>query len=178
MTLDAENRPGADQPTVESEDVQPDPCGCTTRPDAHGGETMASAPTEPGNGSSVQASRGRTVKLVAVLRPSDTGFQAQLAAGADGCDPELRVVHVPDVSGALAGLREVLFTAQNRWQTQPRYPPTPRTATTPRPRPGATLSTTPAGQRCAAVEPGPERQRADVGLESNPPAGDQLSLFG
>jgi hypothetical protein len=178
VTLDAEDRPGADQPTLESEDVQPDPCGCTTGPDAHGGETMAPAPTEPGEGSSVQASTNRTVKLVAVLRPSGTGFQAQLAAGADGCDPERRVVHVPDVTGALMGLREVLFTAQNRWHMQPRYPSTPRTSAPPHSRPGTTVSNPPAGQSRAEIDRGPERQRAAIGPQSNPPEGDQLSLFG
>ena len=42
------------------------------------------------------------MKLVAILRPRPTGYQAQLVAGTGGCDPELRTIQAPDLPTVLA----------------------------------------------------------------------------
>src|SRR6266545_2919863 len=111
---------------------------------------------------------GRTLKLVARLRPTSGGFQAQLSAGADDCDPELRVLDVADPVTAIMALVELLARAEGRWQTQPRCPAAPRPAPPARAR-AAPRPTT-------GTSPTPDVTRGAVPAAAQT-ATDQLSLF-
>jgi len=124
-------------------------------------ETLTGAGADP-------ARSGRTLKLVARLRPTSDGFQAQLSAGADDCDPELRVLDVADPVTAIMALVELLARAEGRWQTQPRYPAAPRPGP-PRAR-AAPRPTT-------GTSPTPDVTRGAVPATAQT-ATDQLSLFG
>ena len=125
--------------------------------------------------SNVPEPGARTVKLVALLRHTDAGYRAQLAAGADGCDPVLRLIEVPDVSAALAALGALVAEGEVRWRGEPRYPSATRTAPPPRPRapmrhatgiPASAPPSSASGETLAATA---------AFVQS---AGDQLSLFG
>src|SRR5216683_976034 len=121
-----------------------DACGCA--PQVATPATPASfVDAEQGNSSETRVApatpdanvpepRDRTVKLVALLRRTEGGYRAQLAAGADGCDPVLRLIEVPDVSDALAALGALVAEGEARWRADPRYPSATRTSPPPRPR--------------------------------------------
>jgi hypothetical protein len=112
----------------------------------------------------------RSLKVVLTLQPqNDTGYQAVLALGADGCDPILRSIEVADLAGAWAELPALLAEAEDRWENQPRYPAA---------APAKTTRVAPA--RAAAK---PETAPAEGGPSSPAPASestpsDQLALFG
>ena len=169
-------------PAGAGEPSSADPCGCAPPVAAaiagesgHAHETGAEshdAHHEPAAGVQTPA---RELKLVVRLRPTGSSFQARMAAGSEGCDPELRVVEVPDLPAALAAVAELAAAAEARWRVQRRYPPAPR------PVP-------PAHQRPAPMTPprsDPRERSADpAGASSNGPAAPtsagagQLSLFG
>jgi len=165
-----------------------DPCGCAPRPsairalDSAGsspplGEQPEELPATQAESDPVQ-SPGRAVKLVALLRPIDGGYRAQLAAGADACDPELRVVEVPDIQSALAALPEVLVAAEARWQTQPRYPGAARPSAPARPRPASAPRVPPGGSTTATSSTATRPSDPVVAAPTTQPTSDQLSLFG
>ena len=170
-----------DGPAETGDDRSADPCGCAPPPAAiasepgHAHETGADpydAHREPAAGVETPT---RELKLVVLLCPTGSGFQARIAAGSQGCDPELRVVEVPDLPAALAALAELAAAAEARWRVQRRYPPVPRPAP-------------PAHQRPAPKTPprsDPRERPADpTGASSTGPAAPttagagQLSLFG
>jgi hypothetical protein len=180
MSPDAEADPDGAPDSSIGEVAQPaEICGCAPghrdeiapAPSAADAQTDHPEPTPGGEG----CEAARDLKLVAILHPDGSGYRAQLAAGADGCDPELGMAQVPDLASALAALNELSAAAEARWRLQRRYPPAPRPAPTPRQR-----SSTPAAS-----------SRVDVGEPSSSPTGarseqtmtnatesDQLSLFG
>lgn len=91
----------------------------------------------------------RTLKLVLTLRPRrrdrsesarggpvspaedtavETGspvYDATLAAGADGCDPQFRSVTATALAAVLDEVPALVADAETRWQSQPRYPRPP-----------------------------------------------------
>ena len=85
---------------------------------------------------------GRTLRLAVTLHPTDDGYHALLAVGADDCDPVLRHVDVngwPELAEALHTLAD---DAEAQWRTQPRNPtltpvpkPSPRSERQPTPPP-------------------------------------------
>ena len=110
-----------DSPAEPANNVSADPCGCApwqattsdprgtheTAPETHEAhhERAAGVQTPP-----------RELKLVVLLRPTGAGFQACMAAGSEGCDPELRVADMPDLPTALAALFELAAAAEARWR--------------------------------------------------------------
>lgn len=65
----------------------------------------------------------RALKLVLTLQPHEgPSYRAIVALGADGCDPLLRYVEVPDLATALEEVPGLLAEAEAVWQIQPRYP--------------------------------------------------------
>lgn len=102
---------------------------------------------------------GRALKLVLTLRPlpadGGTGYQAVLAVGADGCDPQLHVAEVDGLPAALAEVPGLAARAEAHWQRQPRYPI--------RTRQGSPASS--AGERPASS---PRRTRTPDPLASSP----------
>jgi hypothetical protein len=193
MSTDAEAEGAADEGrTAEAANVDDsgtaDPCGCTTRSSAAGTSDIvvqiptaneqpaAESPSPPDAGGPTS----RVIKLIALLRPSGGGYRAQLSAGADNCDPELRVVEAPDLQGALAALPEVLAAAEARWEAQPRYPSAPRpAATTPRPRaPTPQRNAVPQSDRSTAPPPTAQPPVPTAPAPPAQPTADQLSLFG
>ena len=185
-TLDQEERATEGTDTHDSETV--DPCGCAPKPSAgaapnNPGPTL-SATELPDSGSPTPsdtvAATVRAVKLVALLQPEGAGYRAQLAAGAENCDPELRLIEVPDLQSALDALPAVLAAAEARWQAQPRYPTVPRSAATaPRVRaPGPPRTAAPQTNRTGAPTPTVRPPVPAAPTPSDPPNADQLSLFG
>jgi hypothetical protein len=168
--------------TMDAEEPITDPCGCTSK-----SSPQVPADAGPPAGETCQSGQGhawtgRAVKLVALVRSTDTGYQAQLAAGAEGCDPELRVVDVPDLPSALAVLPEVLAAAEARWQQRPRYPAVTGAPASPHaPRPAGAPASSPARARTdRAHEPAAAHAVPAVPAPPAPPAqpgGEQLSLF-
>jgi hypothetical protein len=118
-------------PEESADAAEVDPCGCVPRPAGTGAPTDAREagvePTGQDEASPTPTDAGprRELKLVVLLRPSGAGFQARLAAGAAGCDPELRVVDVPDLPTALRALIELATAAEARWRVRRRYPSAP-----------------------------------------------------
>ena len=183
MTSDPESieEPG-DGPAGAGEPSSADPCGCAPPPAAavasepgHAHETGTELLDDHNEPAARVQTPARELKLVVLLRPTGSGFQARIAAGSEGCDPELRVVEVPDLPAALAAVAELAAAAEARWRVQRRYPPAPR------PVP-------PAHQRPAPMTPprsDPRERPADpTGASSTGPAAPtaagagQLSLFG
>jgi hypothetical protein len=118
--VSAEGSPDAETETVN---VPSDVCGCTMTSIPTGtNETEAhSEDNVVAPGDSVVAPH-RAVKLVVFLRPSGAGYLAQIAVGAEGCDPQLRALSVPTLTAALDLLPELHAQAQARWLRRPRYP--------------------------------------------------------
>jgi hypothetical protein len=110
------------------------------------------------------------------LQPAGAGYRAQLAAGADGCDPELRVLDVPDVPSALGALPEVLAAAEARWQAAPRYQLAPRAPAAARPRSETRAAAAAAHRTERTTTPPPPRQVAAATPAA--PLPGQLPLFG
>jgi hypothetical protein len=54
--------------------------------------------------------------------PTPQALRAQLAIGADGCDPRLRVLQVPDVEAEVVALLSLLGESIATWRVQPRFP--------------------------------------------------------
>ncbi len=178
---DEEERPTETADNHDSEAV--DPCGCAPRPSAAAAPNLSTT-EQPDTGSlspsDTVESTVRAVKLVALLQPEGAGYRAQLAAGAENCDPELRLIEVPDLQSALDALPAVLAAAEARWQAQPRYPTAPRSpATAPRPRaPGPPRTAAPQSNRTGAPTPTVRPPVPAAPTPSGPPNADQLSLFG
>jgi hypothetical protein len=192
MSTEAQSAPEEEELATETADIQHseavDPCGCVPRPSAaaapdNAGPNLATT-EQPDTGSlspsDTVAATVRAVKLVALLQPEGAGYRAQLAAGAENCDPELRLLKVPDLQSALDALPAVLAAAEARWQAQPRYPSAPRSpATAPRPRaPGPPRTATPQTNRTGAPTPTGRPPVPAAPTPSGPPNADQLSLFG
>ncbi len=162
-----------------------DACGCAPQVatpatpasfvDAEQGNSSETrvAPATPD--SNVPEPRDRTVKLVALLRRTEDGYRAQLAAGADGCDPVLRLIDVPDVSDALAALGALVAEGEVRWRAEPRYPSATRTAPPPRPRAPMRQAT---GIPASAPPSSASGVTPSATAASVQSSGDQLSLFG
>jgi hypothetical protein len=131
------------------------------------------APATPD--SNVPEPRDHTVKLVALLRRTEDGYRVQLAAGADGCDPVLRLIDVPDVSSALAALGALVAEGEVRWRAEPRYPSAARTAPPPRPRAPMRQAT---GIPASAPPSSTSGVTPSATAASVQSSGDQLSLFG
>jgi hypothetical protein len=175
------------------EEPAEDPAEEAETPEA---EATPEAPAPAAPATSLVAT-ARELKLVASLRPlPDGGYRAQLAVGANDCDPELRVQQVDDVAGALHALGELSVAAHARWEQQKRYPAVPKPTPAPRQpaartraasRPAA--GTAPAGAPPAPppAQPTPSvRMQRQVGPDGKvklvkapaaPPA-NQPSLFG
>jgi hypothetical protein len=192
MSTEAQNAREEEERATETADIHDseavDPCGCASRPYAAAAPDNACAnlPTteQPCEGSlspsDTVAATVRAVKLVALLQPEGAGYRAQLAAGAENCDPELRLIEVPDLQSAIDALPAVLAAAEARWQAQPRYPSAPRSpATAPRPRaPGPPRTAAPQTNRTGAPAPTTRPPVPATPTSSGPPNADQLSLFG
>ena len=130
MSTEAQNAPDEEELATETADIHDpeavDPCGCAPRPSAaaapHNAGPNLSTTEQPDTGSSLPSdaveSTVRAVKLVALLQPQGAGYRAQLAAGAENCDPELRLIEVPDLQSALDALPAVLAAAEARWQSR------------------------------------------------------------
>ena len=124
-----------DGPAEAGDNASADPCGCSPPPAAavaiepgHARETEAESLDDHNEPAARAQTPGRELKLVVLLRPIGSGFQARIAAGSEGCDPELRVVEVPELPAALAAVAELAAAAEARWRVQRRYPPAPRPA--------------------------------------------------
>ena len=192
MSTEAQSAPDEDELATETADIHDseavDPCGCAPRPSAAAAPDNAGPnlpTTEQSDTGSLSPSDNvaatvRAVKLVALLQPEGAGYRAQLAAGAENCDPELRLIEVPDLQSALDALPAVLAAAEARWQAQPRYPSAPRSpATAPRPRaPGPPRTAAPQNNRTGAPTPTVQPPVPAAPTPSGPPNADQLSLFG
>jgi hypothetical protein len=192
MSTEAESAPDGEERATETADIHDseavDPCGCAPRPSAAAAPDNTgpnlSTTEQPDSGSlspsDTVAATVRAVKLVALLQPEGAGYRAQLAAGAENCDPELRLIEVPDLQSALDALPAVLAAAEARWQAQPRYPSAPRSpATAPRPRaPGPPRTAAPQANRTGAPAPTARPPVPAAPTPSGPPNADQLSLFG
>ena len=192
MSTEAQSAPDEEERATETADIHDseavDPCGCAPRPSAAAAPDNAgpnlSTTEQPDTGSlspsDTVAATVRAVKLVALLQPEGAGYRAQLAAGAENCDPELRLIEVPDLQSALDALPAVLAAAEARWQAQPRYPSAPRSpATAPRPRaPGPPRTAAPQTNRTGAPAPTARPPVPAAPTPSGPPNADQLSLFG
>ncbi len=189
MSPSAETTAG-DQPTIARtrghDTVATDACGCVpngaakTASASGGGPPPSVVSVTDGEEAPSEAPEPpeRTIKLVVPLRPTDTGFRAQLAAGSDNCDPELRVVDVPDVASALATLPDVLTAAQARWQRQPRFASAPRAPATPPTQPPVRAPRgSSAPNRTDTTTVTPAAAPATPAAPHQPPT-DQLSLFG
>jgi hypothetical protein len=125
----------------------------------------------------------RPLKLVATLQPAaDGGYHVILALGSDGCDPLFRALDAPDLPAALADVPALLTEAQDRWQTQPRYPSAgPMAKSKPPVRTVEPTTPSAAGPPAAApvvpAAPTPNVPVAPV-VPPTRPASGQLSLFG
>ncbi len=153
-------------------------CGCVPR------RTLAPRPSDaqaeatdtsevPSNGA--ETVTHRALKLVVLLRPDGTSFRAHLAVGSDGCDPELRVIDVPDLPTALQALTDLTAAAETRWHAQQRYPPAPRQVSAPPHR--AVASNPPPPARTDRTS----KSTGDRSTTQSPPIDpeqDQLPLFG
>ena len=176
MTLSAEGEPGGESDSSTNGIADPaEVCGCAAQCSGAGTLSESSAHVETTPDDPQHENTIRELKVVAILRPDGAGYLARLAAGAEGCDPELRVAHVPDLAAALVTLNEVSAAAEARWRVQRRYPPAPRPQPAPRQR---------AGTSTASSLVGADRPTgSQVGAQSaqtidNASASDQLSLFG
>jgi hypothetical protein len=157
-------------PEFEAESVEEagvDPCGCNPRrsPSAQSGTVPPAAKD------GVLAVPGRILKLVLRVAPKDGAYQALLSVGADGCDPELRVYTVTDIEAALRMFPDLVTSAEQRWQTRPRYPSITRQTS------DSLSSSKPARAHPSAAPNVPPRSTvlsASAG-ESGP---NQLDLFG
>ena len=103
MASDPESieEPG-DGPSGAGEPSSADPCGCAPPPAAaiagepgHAHEAGAESYDAHRETAACVQTPPRELKLVVLLRPTGSRFQARMAAGSEGCDPELRVVEVP-----------------------------------------------------------------------------------
>lgn len=168
-------------------------------------EPVADQQSTPAGAEPAQGLARTGVKLVIRLHPdASAGYRALLALGADGCDPELRAVAVPDLLAALDEVPALLANAEARWHTRPRYPPLPRPVTRHGPAiagraqpntrspavpapllpgaapPAAPVPETtappdpPVARPAAPLPPGPASPRSG----SSPPPDSQLTLFG
>ena len=167
----------ADAPGGEG--IGPDQaCGCAPPPGSSivasdGASVTAQAVDSSAPAAGVDASP-RELKLVIILAPAPNGERAPLAAGAAGCDPELRAVDVPDLAAALVALGEVTAAAEARWRVHHRYPPAPRPEAQPRQRPVATTARSPI--RTDGV-PNSSGGSQPLQVTTAPASPDQLSLF-
>jgi hypothetical protein len=168
---------GSAEPT---NDGGADPCGCAPRTVATSepravDETAAESGEAPHAPDAPVQAPPRDVKLVVFLRPTGAGFQACLAAGAEGCDPELRVAEVPDLPAALAALAELAVAAETRWRVQRRYPPAPRPPSPARQRPAPA---TPARSSPNDRSSDPTSGSSTAPAAPTSAGAGQLSLFG
>jgi hypothetical protein len=171
--VSAQGSPDAETETVNAPS---DVCGCTMTSFPTGtNETEADSEDNiaaPGDG---QVGPHRAVKLVVLLRPSGAGYLAQIAVGAEGCDPELRAVSVPTLTAALDLLPELHAQAEARWLRRPRYPSIAKASS-------RTARGTPVHQ-AAVSTPTPAAASRTAPHSTGPTHGatmptDQLSLFG
>jgi hypothetical protein len=111
---------------AEDPDGREDPMTAPVPPPADGADVAGVTPPTSADGDrpmGATAGPGRTLKLVATLTPTTQGgYQAVLAAGAEGCDPRLQMVAVAGLMDALDALARLTADAEARWQTTPRYP--------------------------------------------------------
>lgn len=156
-------------------------CGCVPRrtlaagpSDADGAQAEA-VDTIEARSNAAETVTHRALKLVVLLRPDGTGYRAHLAVGSDGCDPELRVIDVPDLPTALLALTDVTAAAETRWHAQQRYPPASRQVSAPRHRAVASNPPPPARTDRTSTSAG---DRSSTQTPPIDPAQDHLSLFG
>jgi hypothetical protein len=135
-----------------------DVCGCATRlaaigaaPAAHTTAPEPQVEEQTGgadSGSPAFASHiDRAVKLVARLRPLDAAIEAQLAVGADGCDPHVQMVLVVDIEAAVQALVRLLDQSLAAWRVQPRFPMIGGSASVVRSRTSTPLTAMPRDRR-------------------------------
>jgi hypothetical protein len=168
----AESQEAANETGIAASDV----CGCTTSSiptDLNTTEAPSDDNTvaQPGTGAP-----HRAVKLVVLLRPSGAGYLAQIAVGAEGCDPELRALSVPTLAAALDLLPDLHAQAEARWLRRPRYPSiasksSSRTTRATQVRQAAVSTPTPGG-----ANPIKPDSTGPTQVDTTPT--DQLSLFG
>lgn len=168
-----------------------DPCGSWARPDLESASThepddmpeSQGQHGEPADHATVERQPAtascRALKLVLHLHPTGAaGYRALLALGADGCDPLLRFIEVPNLAAALDEVPGLAAEAEARWQAQPRYPAstkarpttTPSRAKVAQSRPVASERDEPAGDASTA--------KPTAELSPKPASAGQLSLFG
>ena len=112
-----------------------------------------------------EAQAPRTLRLAVTLHPTDDGYHALLAVGADDCDPVLRHVDVDDWPALAEALRVLADDAVTQWRTQPRNP-----TLTLAPKPSSR------SERQPAHRP-PEDGEAETVPPVVPPRTSQMTLF-
>jgi hypothetical protein len=182
VTSDSESVEELGEGAAEAgDDGSADPCGCAPQ--------LPASPSEPGEaheagteshetheeGTAGVQMPTRELKLVVVLRPTGAGFEARIAAGAEGCDPQLRVANVPDLPSALAAVADLAAAAEARWRVQRRYPPVPRPASAARQRPSLV---TPPRPDTSERSSDPTRESSTSAATPTSAGAGQLSLFG
>ncbi|MFN8475519.1 MAG: hypothetical protein U0822_25270 [Anaerolineae bacterium] len=81
---------------------------------------QANVETPPAPPAEVQAQRA--LRFAVTLHPTDDGYHALLAVGADDCDPVLRHADVDGWPALAEALHALADDAEAQWRTQPRNP--------------------------------------------------------
>ena len=98
-------------------------------------------------------------------------YDAMLAVGADGCDPQFRSLAGTALAGALDEVPALIADAETRWQSRPRYPrpaPPPKASKT---QPAASGARPKTQQRAAKSEPSSGRRTVPPAAGSRTPGG-------
>ncbi len=114
---------------------------------------VATPPAPP-----AEAQARRTLRLAVTLHPTDDGYHALLAVGADDCDPVLRHVDVDGWPALVEALHALADDAEARWRTQPRNP-TLTSVSKSSPHPAHQLAPPPARDGEAETVPAPSIPR-------------------
>ena len=112
-----------------------------------------------------EAQARRALRLAVTLNPTDDGYHALLAVGADDCDPVLRHAEVDGWPALAEALHALADDAEAQWRTQPRNP-----TLTPVPKPS------PRSERQPATEP-PQDGEAETVPAASTPRTSQMTLF-
>lgn len=170
-----------------------DACGCTPRSASAADPLMTSDESsehpDPMEPTAPVAGPRRSLKLVVTLMPVEGGqYRANLALGADDCDPVLRSTTVAGLSDALSQVPPLHQEAEVSWQSHPRNPTVAR-APVPQPdanRRRSTRSTpSPADETASTPRPDlptdprpPAPAITEEAIAPRPAGGGQLTLFG
>ena len=97
-------------------------------------------------------------------------YDATLAVGADGCDPQFRSVVATALAGALDEVPALVAEAEARWQAQPRYPrPVPPPNAPPNAQQQAGKGKSTAGRADQQGQSGPKNEAAAEPRPPRPP---------